>query len=68
MIAFQIDQPEIGSTIQVDGKPAKVVGVEEVARGDALRRPQGRCVLVRLGNGSDVWLAVKKALEMGGVK
>ena len=57
MIAMPTNQPDIGSKVTIKGSSGIVVGTEQVDRGDSLRRPAGRNLLVRFEDGSDKWCA-----------
>ena len=60
MVATKCNQPTaLGSTVTHQGRPGRVVGTELVERGDALRRPAGRCLLVRYEDESIEWVGVE---------
>ena len=46
------NKTDIGSTITIGGKPGKVVGREQVERGDSLKRPSGLNLLVQFEDGA----------------
>ena len=56
MITTETKEPRIGSTVTHRGRPGRVVGTELVERGDALRRPAGRCLLLRFDDESIEWV------------
>ena len=66
MVSTKCNQPTaLGWSGTHNGRPCRIVGEEMVGPGDALRRPAGRCLLVRYEDESIEWVGVE---TKGGAK